>query len=340
MKSPAFLFRLFAATLALFSPQAVHADRAPAITFLRSTETEEKLSAIQTSSVEYQPAKGRGPSVWLVSVSHLGTPEYYAAIQKRLDAQSVVLFEGVGLDDQMRAGPGAATHEAGIQKQLSDALGLVFQLDAIDYRRKNFLNSDLPVAGVEKEVKERTDTGEAPNETYKMLIGAIQGTPETMDMLKPMMAFLTASPDMRETTRLLLIEVLSRADEMVGFAKSISPEMKDLFDVLLTERNAIVMRDLRAQIARHKAGETIAVFYGAAHMTDIAKRLREELHYKPATQQWDTAFTADPSKSALPPAQLKMMLDMVRAQMKQGLPKPDKKGAESPRKSTAGAEEN
>ena len=28
-------------------------------------------------------------------------------------------------------------------------------------------------------------------------------------------------------------------------------------------------------------------------------------------------FTADPKKSALPPAQLKMMLDMVRAQMKQ-----------------------
>ncbi len=324
MKSPAFLLQLTFAISAICSPSLARADRAPETVFLRSSETEEKLSAIQTSSVEYRPAAGKGPSVWLISVAHLGTPEYYAAIQKRLDAKTVVLFEGVGLEDQMRAGPGSATHEAGIQKQLSNALGLVFQLDAIDYRRKNFINSDLPVAGVEKEVRDRTETVEAPNETYKMLMGAIQGSPETMDMLKPMMAFLTASPEMRETTRLLLIEVLSRAEEMVGFAKSISPEMKDLFDVLLTERNAVVIRDLRAQIAKGKAGETVAVFYGAAHMAELAKRLREELHYTLATQQWDTAFTADPKKSALPPAQLKMMLDMVRAQMKQGVAVPQK----------------
>ena len=324
MKSPAFLLRLTFAICAICFPSLIRADRAPETVFLRSVETEEKLSAIQTSSVEYRPATGKGPSVWLISVAHLGTPEYYAAIQKRLDAKTVVLFEGVGLEEQMRAGPGAATHEGGIQKQLSNALGLVFQLDAIDYRRENFINSDLPVAGVEKEVRERTDTVEAPNETYKMLMGAIQGAPETMDLLKPMMAFLTASPEMRETTRLLLIEVLSRAEEMVGFAKSISPEMKDLFDVLLTERNAIVLRDLRAEITKRKAGETIAIFYGAAHMTELAQRLREELHYTPAAPQWDTAFTADPKKSALPPAQLKMMLDMVRAQMKEAVPAPQK----------------
>ena len=324
MISPAFFLRLLAATCAIFFPTAVRADRAPETHFLRSTETGKKLSAIQTGSVEYRSENGEGPGVWLVAVAHLGTPEYYAAIQKRLDAQSVVLFEGVGLEDQMKQGPGSATHELGIQKQLSNALGLVFQLDAIDYRRKNFVNSDLPVAGVEKEVRERTENVEAPNETYKLLMGAIQGTPETMDMLKPMLAFLSASPEMRETTRLLLIEVLSHAEEMIGLVKGISPEMKDLFDVLLTERNAIVIRDLRAQIAKRQPGESIAVFYGAAHMTEIARLLREELHYTPAAPQWDTAFTADPAKSALPPAQLKMMLDMVRAQMKQGVAVPQK----------------
>jgi hypothetical protein len=130
-----------------------------------------------------------------------------------------------------------------------------------------------------------------------------------------MLAFVSASPEMRETTRLLLIEVLSRAEEMLGVVKSMSPEMKGLFDVLLTQRNAIVIRDLRAQITAHKAGESIAIFYGAAHMPDIAKRLRDDLHYSPGAVEWDTAFTGDPSKSALPPAQLKLILDMVRSQM-------------------------
>ncbi len=319
MKSPTLSVRFILAACALCLPLAARADRASETLFLRSTETDAKLSAIQTSSVEYRPAAGDGPAVWLVAVAHLGTPEYFRAIQQRLDAQTVVLFEGVGFDEAMKQGPGAGTRDAGIQKQLSNALGLVFQLDAIDYRRQHFVNSDLPAEGVEKQVRERTDAVEAPNETYKMLLGAIQGSPETMDMLKPMLAFVSASPEMRETTRLLLIEVLSHAEEMVGLAKSISPEMKDLFEVLLTERNAIVIRDLREQIAKRKAGETIAVFYGAAHMTELAKRLREELHYIPAAPQWDTAFTADPAKSVVPPVQLKMMIEMVRGQLKQGV---------------------
>ncbi len=338
---PLSLLRLLAATCALCLPHIARADRAAEPLFLRSTETEARLSAIQTSSVEYRPAEGEGPAIVLIGVAHLGTAEYYRAIQERLDAQTVVLFEGVGFDETTKQAPGEKTHDTGIQKQLSNALGLVFQLDAIDYRRPHFVNSDLPAKGVEEKIREHTDRPEAkvskrsgpgkkkakarahsdppeaPDDTYQLLMGAIQGRPETMEMLKPMLAFVSASPEMVETTRLLLIEMLSRAEEMVGFAKSISPEMKDLFDVLLVERNAVVLRDLRAQIAKHKAGETIAIFYGAAHMAELARRLRDDLHYTPGAEQWDTAFTADPAKSVVPPAQLKMILEMVRMRMKQ-----------------------
>src|SRR6185503_13223223 len=114
-------------------------------------------------------------------------------------------------------GPGAVDRDAGIQKQLSDALGLTFQLDAIDYRRPNFVNSDLPVEGVKKEVEERAvATGDETktNETFNMLMQAIQGSGQGADMLKPMMAFLTSTPEMRETTRLMLIEVLARAEDV------------------------------------------------------------------------------------------------------------------------------
>ena len=308
-----------AACALLFTP-VIDAEDAPA--FLRAIETDAKLRAIQTGTVEYRPAGGAGPNVLLVSVSHLGTPEYYAALQKRLDAQTVVLFEGVGFDERMKSGPRAKADDDGIQKQLSDALGLTFQLDAIDYRRKHFINSDLPVAGVQKKVREKTAANgtEGANETFDTLMQAISGSAQTAEMLKPVMAFLNSSPEMRETTRLLLIEVLSRADEMVAFAKSVSPEMNDLFDVLLTERNAIVIRDVKKQIARLKPGQTVAVFYGAAHMTGLAKQLDEELHYAPAGTQWDTAFTADPAKSPIPAPQLRMILDMVRAQLQQTPP--------------------
>jgi hypothetical protein len=177
------------------------------------------------------------------------------------------------------------------------------------------------VEDVQKEVEERAGAGgdEAKtNETFNMLMQAIQGSGQAADMLKPMMAFLTSTPEMRETTRLMLIEVLARAEEMLALVKNVSPEMKDLFEVLLTERNAIVMRDLHTQLARLKSGESVAIFYGAAHMPELAKRLRTEFKYAPGAVRWDTAFTADPAKSAIQPAQMRLVLDMLRTQLLTG----------------------
>ena len=68
MKPSALFLRLLAAICAIFFPAAVRADRAPEAIFLRSTETGEKLNAIQTGSVEYRPESGEGPGVWLVAV--------------------------------------------------------------------------------------------------------------------------------------------------------------------------------------------------------------------------------------------------------------------------------
>src|SRR5260370_1228563 len=117
MKIFPFCARLALLASASFFLHPVRAEESAASTiFLRSSETDAKLSAIQTGSVEFHPATGTGPGVWRVSVGHLGTPEYYEAIQKRLDGMTVVLFEGVGRDEQVKKGPGAVDRDAGIQK--------------------------------------------------------------------------------------------------------------------------------------------------------------------------------------------------------------------------------
>lgn len=288
--------------------------------FVRSTETPEKLSAIQTRTVEFRPASGAGPGILLVGAAHLGTPEYYAALQKRLDACSVVLFEGVGLGEALKQGPGALDRDLGIQKQLANVLGLKFQLDAIDYRRPQFINSDLAMEGVKSEIHERTDKepGAKSDDMFKTLMETLQGTGKGAEMVKPLLALLGGSDQTRETTRLIFIEVLGRAGEFLELAKTASPEMKDLFDVILTERNEIVLRDVRTQLARLQPGQNVAVFYGAAHLPEIAHRLAIDLHYAPAAEKWDTAFTADPAKSSIPLAQLKLMIAMVSAQLKAG----------------------
>ncbi|HYR59097.1 MAG TPA: hypothetical protein VEO95_10720 [Chthoniobacteraceae bacterium] len=310
--------RLFIVVLVFAASPLLHAEPPTAKTaaFLRTTDLPESARGLQTGSTEYRPASGSGASVWLIGVAHLGTAEYFKAIQQRLDRQTVVLYEGIGIHD-VQQGPGALKGDSGIQGTLADALGLKFQLDAIDYRRASFINSDLRAPELEHEVKQRgADSGSASDETFNQLVDALQGTGMMGGALTQMIGFLGSSPQMREMTKLMLIEVLGQAGELIDAARNLSPDVKDLFDVILTQRNAVVIRDLRAQLARLKPGQSVAVFYGAAHMDEIAQRLRDELHYAPVKTEWDTAFSASSAQSGIDAAQVRMMLDLLRTQLK------------------------
>jgi len=335
------LFRLLTPLLALAPALLAEAPKtAPQFTFIRGQETPAKLSSLQTLSAEYKPASGNGPSIWLIGVAHLGTSEYYTAIQKRLDAQSRVLYEGVGADKLQQGAQLEST--GGIQGQLAKSLGLVFQLDAIDYKRPHFVNSDLTVEGLQDAITDRVEkrpaakpnadeksatNGSEPsanganlpakvdNDTFNQLMDAIHGEGQMAESLGSMIGLMGSTPEMRETTKLMLIEALGQAGELIDMAKAASPDIKDLFEVLITERNEEVIRQLQANLPKLKNGQSIAVFYGAAHMDEIAKRLTTQLNYQPAAQEWDTAFSADGAKSIMPAAQIKMMMQMVRMQL-------------------------
>ena len=289
-----------------------------ALSFLRATDLPDGTRALQTASTEYRPSSGNGPVIWLVGVTHLGSADYFKSIQQRLDRQSVVLYEGIGIKD-VKKGPGAVKDAGGIQSTLARALGLEFQLDAIDYRRPSFINSDLHVPELAREVRKRgADSGAASDETFDQLVGALEGTGPIGGELTEIAGFLGASPQIREVAKGLLVEVLGQAGDLMDVAKNLSPEVRDLFDVILTQRNAVVIQDLRTQLGKLGPGQTVAIFYGAAHMDEIAQRLRDELHYVPANTEWDTAFAATSAESGINPAQVRMMLEMLRTQLRPG----------------------
>ncbi len=317
------------------------------LAFLRSQD-QEKIASMQTLSEEFKPADGRGPAVWLIGVAHIGTPEYYAALQKRLDAQSIVLFEGI---DAERLKDGPKPHdEKGLQGQLAKALGLVFQLDGIDYHRPHFVNCDLTTADLEKAIADRAAEPEAPKSraaeksgaadptvppgkekssnsklpakvddaTFRTLMQAIRGEGDIGNKLNGMVAMMGSTPEMRETMKLTFIVALGQAGDLINAAKAASPEIRNLIEVIMNERNENVIRQIQARLPKVGPGKTIAVFYGGAHMDEIAKRLTEQLHYTPGAQVWDTAFTADTTKSMMPPAQIKMLMQTVLTQLQNG----------------------
>jgi hypothetical protein len=119
---------------------------------------------LQIALRKFVPLHHRGPAIWLAATMHVGEPEYYNAVQKFLDAQTVVLYEGINTETHRRHvghedAPAAdlpppaqarTNTSTSTQAALAKALGLVFQLDAIDYDRTNFLNSDLSVEQIQR----------------------------------------------------------------------------------------------------------------------------------------------------------------------------------------------
>jgi len=57
---------------------------------------------------------------------------------------------------------------------------------------------------------------------------------------------------------------------------------------LITDRNAAALDVLRRQIA--KGTRKIAIFYGAAHMDDFDRRLREDFSLQPGETVWLEAW--------------------------------------------------
>ena len=52
-------------------------------------------------------------------------------------------------------------------------------------------------------------------------------------------------------------------------------------------------------------------------MPDLARRLEEQLDYRPADARWFTAFEVNLASSALTPRQLASLRNMIRQQLKQ-----------------------
>src|SRR5262249_9559759 len=117
------------------------------------------------------------------------------------------------------------------------------------------------------------------NATFNMLMQAIRGEGEMAPQLNAMLATMGSTPEMRETMNLTFVETFAQAGALINLAKAASPEIRDLFEVVLTERNENVIRQVEASLPKLRPDQTIAIFYGAAHMDQIAERLTKDLHY-------------------------------------------------------------
>jgi len=264
----------------LISP--VFADPA---SYVRTVERTDGVAVSQTKTQKLV-APGK-PDIYLVGVAHIGSKSYYSEIQAVLNAQDVVLFEGVRSKGKpsvpVKPDPKAPKQ---MYQVISDALGLDFQLFDIDYNHPNWINSDLSMEELDR-LNKKAGKGKATD--FDMVEKLLDpNSPQTQQAA----AFFGSAPaSIKEALKIFLVEKISTIETMLN--ASLDPAT---VSILLTERNKSIAKAFEKAISVANPPKSVAIFYGAAHLPEVQKALAARYGYKPADQQWFTFAKADRRK--------------------------------------------
>jgi len=208
----------------------------------------------------------------------------------------------------------ASASDDNLQSQLADALGLEFQLDSIDYSRPHWVCSDMTV-------DELNQAMDARGLDFSVMGGTLAGTSLPARIVKVLLRLMSAMDAMLDGAiadifKLTLIEMLG--DERI-MDMSMKQFGEGFGEVIIGERNQVVMNDLGPLVEKLDADSSIAVFYGAGHLADFEQRFEQQLGYTPTGTQWLAAMTVDMQASAVSESQLRQMRIAIRRALYQSM---------------------
>ena len=272
------------------------AGPAAGVEFLRlSRAADGELTSLDTSIVSYgeDPAvaarAGRKPvTVDLVAAVHLGGGDYYETLDRLFTEYDAVLYELVAPDNDRVPKPGRKPAGAigSAQQGLTRLLGLEFQLDRVDYTAANFVHADLSPREFQRAMKKR---GESWWSMFTKLMRESMERAERGETAAPELGvgelfglLFGGGPERQVRLRRLMAEQFTDMDVLT---KAFGGEEGS---TLITDRNAAALEVLERRIT---AGDRrIAIFYGAAHMDDFDRRLREDFDLQPGETVWLEAW--------------------------------------------------
>ncbi len=301
--------------------EALVAASLPPEPYLRLVQSTNALE-MRLASRELRPRSGRGPSVWLTGVSHVGDSNYFAAIQHQLDERNLVLFEGIGFDGSVQqsgaseAGSSKDSVPRDLQSRIASSFGLVFQLEALDYTRSHFKNSDLTVSEL-RDLLSGPGASKEGRQSLDNLLETMQGKDQGVadNVFGFVLTLIGESPKLRATAKLMLMELLAGVEGDVSRLSTMEPALKPLLETLIQKRNQKVVVDLRAELALLPPDQSVAVLYGAGHMIDLEERIRREFDYVTANELWLPAMAVDFGPTGVSPAERETVRKFIQTQL-------------------------
>jgi hypothetical protein len=262
--------------------------------FIRLRRDDQKQPiAMETAVVRYTSPDRPGVAVDLVGAVHVGDKAYYDALNKLFEKYDVVLYElvapeGTRVPKGGRKGP--PTHPIGaLQDGMSTVLELQHQLNCVDYTRANFIHADMSPDEFGKAMEQR---GESFVQMFLRLMG--QGMAQSATGGGNDAAILMAlfSKDRATTLKVAMAQQFENLDGQLAVLDGPGGS------TILTERNRKCFEVLDKQLASGK--KAIAVFYGAAHLPDMQRRLEADYGLKRTSEEWLPAWALRGSSDRAP----------------------------------------
>jgi hypothetical protein len=245
--------------------------------------------ALETLITRYEltTEKGDRITVDLIGAVHIGEKTYFEALNKRFEQYESMLYELVAPEGTVIPKGGGRGEDfptnpiAALQIGMQSVLGLEFQLEHIDYTKKNFKHADMSP----KEFAESMKKNDESISKY-----AIRALGQSMAM---------QSAGKGGDSMGMLIAMFSKNKEL-GMRRSFAKQIKEMEagmvvfqgrdgSTIIDHRNAKCMEVLKQEIADGK--RNIAIFYGAGHLPDMQRRLMSDLKMKRGGQIWLEAWS-------------------------------------------------
>jgi hypothetical protein len=257
--------------------------------FIRLRRNEDKQPvAMETAVFRYTSADRPGVSVDLIGAVHVGDQAYYDELNKLFEKYDVVLYElvapeGTRVPKGGRKGP--PSHPIGaLQDGMSSVLELKHQLQCVDYTPANFVHADMSPEEFGKTMDQR---GESFMQMFLRLMG--QGIAQSASGGANDTAILLAlfSKDRATQLKIVMAQQFENLDGQLAVLDGPGGS------TILTERNRKCFEVLDKQLQAGK--KKIGIFYGAAHLPDMQRRLADGYGLKRSGEDWLAAWQLQPA---------------------------------------------
>ena len=276
--------------------------------YVRTVQSGSDTFSIQTASRTFRRAGS--PDIELVGAMHAAEPAYYRSLQQRLSRADLVLYELVVDEDDAKVDQAAMqrAEDKSAFSRLASSLGLISQNRGIDVNKKNFRRCDMTyqqmIVRLQEEAQQGNSEGKsahaAKNEFAKL--GRVLSGGSWM--INGVVGLVGMNHSLRERVRFMLVAAWQESDDDAA----LHPRLQQL---ILEDRNEFAMNEL-AKVLRREKHQRIAIFYGAAHLPDMEKRLLRMGYRAAGARQWNDAVVSHPYSSGISDEEVQEMLGKKR----------------------------